>query len=97
MPIKEMDTYEKEEGAYEYYPPHGKVTLAVPRWEVEVEWGPETVRVNVEAADEKKALNKVLMGMAKKLNLQPRVVFSKVQAKKGSYRVRPLDSYKEKQ
>ena len=82
MTIKQIAVLlQKASPIYEYKAPHGNYVRRF-LWQVEVPWGSELVRETVEAVDEKKALNKVLMGLAKKLNLQPRIVFSKVQAAK---------------
>ena len=66
---------------YEYMPPHGS-PFSLPEFDVEIPWGPETIRKRVSATDEKNALNKIAMQISKQVNLIPSKVFQRINKEK---------------
>lgn len=87
---------------YEYMRPHGtwkpspsskqpKPSGPLSRWQVEVPWGSEIITRTVSADGERKALNKVLVDLAKSVNLPMNTIFRRVNGEK-KYTVTKLNS-----
>lgn len=68
---------------YEYMPPSGRFNH-IPSWDVELSFGSELIRRRVSAVDKQKALNKVVMELAKTCNIQPSIMFRRVNSGKRS-------------
>lgn len=88
---------------YEYLPPHlgpkkstykpdsSQPSKSRKQWLVVLPYGSETIRREVWSESATKALNSVVMGLCKSLNLQPKIVFARIHAEK-RYKVSPIQS-----